>query len=116
MVRSQLILILLLGLVGFEGVGRHMIPVAAVDDHRLLDPEAAGGAGRVHGGVAAAVDGYSSSQLGWRQALLLGQAGLLEEAHRIEDLARLAGRNIDPLGQMGTDGHKDGVKAPRHAP
>jgi hypothetical protein len=42
----------------------------------------------------------------------LGQARLLEEAHRIEDLARLAGRNIDPLGQMGADGHEDGVKAP----
>ncbi|MNJ54148.1 hypothetical protein D3C77_495780 [compost metagenome] len=89
-----------------------MIPVAAVDDHRLFHTEATGGTGRVHGGVAAAVDGYSPSQSGGRQALLFGEARLFEEAHRIEDLARFPGRNIDPLGQMGTDGHKDGVKAP----
>lgn len=103
---------LLLGLVSLEGVGRHMIPVAAVDDHRLLHSEAAGGAGRIHGGVAATIDGYPAPQFGKRQPLLFGQARLLEKAHRIEDLARLPGRNIDPLGQMGTDGHKDGVKAP----
>ncbi|MNM38084.1 hypothetical protein D3C81_488320 [compost metagenome] len=89
-----------------------MVPVATVDDHRLLDPEAAGCTGRIHSGVAAAVDRHSPPQFGGRQALLFGQTGLFEETHRIEDLARLAGRNIDPLGQMGTDGHKDSIKVP----
>ncbi|MNU69552.1 hypothetical protein D3C71_589390 [compost metagenome] len=103
---------LLLGLVGFKGVGGHVVPVATVDDHRLLDPEAAGCTGRIHSGVAAAVDRHSPPQFGGRQALLFGQTGLFEETHRIEDLARFPGRNIDPLGQMGADSHKNGVKAP----
>ena len=43
---------------------------------------------------------------------LFSSARLACSAHRIEDLARVPGRNIDLLGQMGADGHKDGVKAP----
>ncbi|MNH17491.1 hypothetical protein D3C79_771650 [compost metagenome] len=89
-----------------------MVPVAAIDEHRLFNPETASSTGRVHGGVTTAVDSHPPPQFGGRQALLLGQTGLFEETHRIKDLARLPGRNIDPLGQMGADGHKDGVKAP----
>ena len=89
-----------------------MVAIAAVDDHRLFNAQTAGGAGRIHGGIAAAVDGYPPSQFGRRQAFLFGQTGLFEKTHRIEDLARFPGRNVDPLGQMGADGHKDGVKAP----
>ncbi|MNK95148.1 hypothetical protein D3C87_1153730 [compost metagenome] len=89
-----------------------MIPVAAVDDHRLLYPEAAGGASRIHGGIATTINRHPPPQSGGRQALLFGQTGLLEETHRIEDLVRLPSRNIDPLGQVGTDRHEDGVKAP----
>ena len=60
-----------------------MVPVAAVDDHRLLPPEATSGTGRIHGGVAAAVDGHPPSQF-WRwHSLLFGQTGLFEETHRI---------------------------------
>ena len=46
-----------LGVGRFFLVGRHLGPGAPVDDERVVRAQAAGGAGRVHRGVAAAVDG-----------------------------------------------------------
>ncbi len=93
-------------------MGRHVVAIPPVDDHRLLGAEPTRGAGRIHGGVAAAINGDAPPQLWGPQPLLLGQTRLLEKAHRIEDAPGLAGRDIDPLGQVGADGHEDGIKAP----
>ena len=45
---------LLLGVVNLLGAGRHFLARAAIDDHGRLGAEAFGGAGGVHGDVAAA--------------------------------------------------------------
>ena len=49
-------------LVGLERVRRHVLAVAAVDDQGFLGAQAPGGAGRVHRGVAAAVDDDAAAE------------------------------------------------------
>ena len=46
----------------FEIVGRHMLPVTAVDDHGLFSAHALGGARRIHCRVTAAINGHAAAQ------------------------------------------------------
>ena len=89
-------------------MGRHVRPVAAIDDQRLLGAEAPGGARGVHRGVAAAIDHDAAAE----QRRLAG-LDVAQQRHRVEHLDRVARRDVDVLGEMGADRDEDGVEAAR---
>ncbi len=80
--------------------------IAAVDDKRLLGAEASGGAGRVHRGVAAAVNDHTAAEDGFAAA-----ADLAQHRDRVENLGGLAGRDLGVLRDVGADGDEHGVEA-----
>ncbi len=101
---------LLQRLLELEIVRRHFLARAAIDDNRLGGAEPAGGAGGVERGVAAAVDDDFAAEQ--RRPLALHRA---QEAHRVEDPRRPAGRDIGAPGDMGPDGEERRVEAaPAH--
>ena len=84
----------------------HLLACAPVDDERVVRAQAAGHAGGVHGGVAAAVDGDAPSD---HRPLTRGDAA--QERHRVHDRPRVLGRDVDPLGQVRAHGHEGRVEA-----
>ncbi len=76
------------GVVDLLVVCRHAVAGPAVDDDGVGRPQPTGGAGRVHGRVAAAVDGHAAPEGG--SGVLLD---LAQERHGVEDVARVAGRD-----------------------
>ena len=96
---------LALGVLGLLLVGRHLLAGAAVDDQRLVGAEPPGDAGRVHRGVAAAVDRHPAADHG---PLAGGDAA--QERQRVHDRPRVHGRDVDPLGQVRADGDEDRVE------
>ena len=97
---------LLLGLSNLELVSGHAVAITAVDDHRVGGAEALGGAGRVHRGVAAAVD----DDLAAEQRLLVG-LHRLEHRDGVEDARGLAGRDVGVLADVGADREERRVEA-----
>ena len=83
---------------------RHVRPVAPVDDQRLVT-EPHGDAGGIHRRVAAAVDGHPAPHL-----RCVAHLDVLQEAHRIQDLAGVAGGDVGPLRQMRADGDEHRVE------
>jgi hypothetical protein len=69
-----------------EVVRGHLVAGAAVDDDRLFGAEPLGGAGRVDGGVAAAVDDDLAAE---HRLVFLG-LDVVQVGDRVEDLGRLA--------------------------
>jgi hypothetical protein len=96
-----------LGLLGLEVVGRHLLAGATVDDHCLVDPQALGRARDVHRRVAAAIDDDPPAKL----RRLGAGFHLAQHRDRIEDLAGGMGRYGGALRQMGADRDEDGVEA-----
>jgi hypothetical protein len=70
-------------------VCRHLLAGAAVDHDGFGRAEAAGGAGGVHGGVAAAVDRDPPAEQGRFSVFHIVQHG-----HRVHDPGRIAGRDV----------------------
>ena len=104
----------LLGVVDFLGAGRHFLAGAAIDDHGGLGAQAFGGAGGVHGDVAAADDG---------DALALEHRGVgpreLVGGHQVHageilvggiDALEVLARHIHEDRQAGAVGDEDGVE------
>ena len=91
---------------GFLFVGGHLLASAAVDDDRVLGAEAAGHAGGVHRGVAAAVDGHVAPD---RRPFAGGDVA--KKRHRVHHRAGVTGGNVDSFGQMRTDRDEHRVKA-----
>ena len=96
----------LLGFGRFEIVGGHFLPRPAVDDHGFIDAQPLGGAGRIHGRIAATVNNDPAAQLRRFGARL----HVMQYAGGVENFTGGVGRNIDPLGQMSADGDKDSVE------
>jgi len=86
-------------------MGRHVLAVPAVDDHGLAGAESLGHPGRVHGRVAAPIDRHSSAQ-----SRRLPGLHTLQETDGVENLPRIPGRNVHPLGEVGANGHENGVE------
>ena len=97
---------LALRLLTLLGVGRHLLGGAAVDDDGLLGTQSLGHPSGVHGGVAATVDGHATTDEG-----LLASGDVVQEADCVDHAGGIHGRDVDALGQVGTDGHEDGVEA-----
>ena len=87
-------------------VRRHLLAGAAVDDDRVVGPEAAGDARGIHGRVAAAVDGDPAGQrrLGARR-------GAAQELHGVDDPGGVLVGDVDPGREVGADRHERGVEA-----
>ena len=92
--------------VGLVLVGRHLRARAAVDDQRLLGAHAPGDARGVHGGVAAAVDGDAPAD-----PRPLAELDAAQERDGVDDPARVARGDVDPLREVRADGDEDGVEA-----
>src|SRR5690606_28174776 len=63
-------------------------------------------AGRVHGCVAAAVDGDATTD-----DRPSAGSDVAQEAHGVDAAAGVGGGDLDPLGQVRPDGHEDRVEA-----
>src|SRR6056297_4153791 len=96
----------LLGVGSLEGVGRHVLPVAPVHDERLVRAQAARHPGRIHGGVAAAVDRDAPAEPRRTAAV-----DVTQERDGVHDPAGVPGRYVDALAEMGADGDENGVEA-----
>ena len=97
---------LALGVLGLLLVGRHLLAGAPVDDQRLVRAQPAGDPGGVHRRVAAAVDRDAAAD---HRPLAGGDAA--QERHRVHDRPGVAGRDVDPLGQVRADRDEDRVEA-----
>ena len=73
-------------------VRRHLLPRAAVDDHRLLGAQSPRRARRVHRGVPAAVDGHPAAD----DRALAGRHAA-QERDRVDDRPGVHGGNVHPL-------------------
>ncbi len=87
-------------------VRRHLLAGAPVDDDRLFGAEPARHPGRVHRGVAAAVDRDPLADVG-----RLAGGHVAQEADGVEDRPRITRRNVDPLGQVRADRDEHGIEA-----
>ena len=90
--------------VGLECVRRHVRAVAPIDDHRFRGAEPACHPGRVHGGVASAIDRHAAKL---RRLVALDVA---QETDRVEHLAGIARRDLGTLGQVRADCDEAGIK------
>ena len=86
------------GLLGLLLVGRHLRAGAPVDDDGVFGAEAAGHPGGVHRGVAAAVHRDVAPDLGRSP-----EATLRRNDTASIIAARVLGRDVDTLGQVGAD-------------
>jgi hypothetical protein len=96
------------GVRGFFLVRGHLRAGAPVDDHRVLGPQSPGYPGRVHRGVAAAV--HRDPPADHRP---LARGDVPQERHRVDDLARVPGRDVHVLGQVRADGDEHRVEPAR---
>ena len=96
---------LALGLVELLLVGGHLGLGAAVDDHRVLGAQTAGGAGGVHGGVPAAVDGDAAAD-----DRLVAAGHVAQEVDGVDHVPGVDAGDLDAARQMGADGDEDGVE------
>ncbi len=87
-------------------MGRHLGAGTAVDDERVVRAQTACYPRGVHRGVAAAVD---CDALPDQRPLTRGDT--TQERHRVHDPARVFGRDLNTLGQVGAHRDEDGVKA-----
>ena len=87
-----------LGFGGLLLVRGHLGPGTPVDDQRVLGAEPPGGAGRVHRGVPAAVDGDPAAQ-----HRMPARGDFAQERHRVHDPAGVVGRDVHVLGQVRAD-------------
>ena len=94
-------------LIGLEGMGRHMGPVAVVNDQRLFGTEALRRARGIHRGVAAAVHHDPPAEM-----RPVARADLMQQAYGVEYAGCVARRDIDVLGDMGPDRREDGLEPP----
>ncbi len=97
---------LLLGLGDLLVVGRHPVAGAPVDDHGVGGAQATGGAGRVDGGVAAAVDRDPAAQ---QRPLALLEA--VQQGDRVDHASGRGGGQVGALAELRADGQDDGVPA-----
>ena len=88
-------------------VGRHPVPGAAVEDDGVGGPQATGRAGRVDRGVPAAVDDHPSAEPG-----CVARGHAVQQCQGVHHPRRVAGRDVDPTGQLGPDSQEDGVVVP----
>ena len=95
-----------LGVLGLVEMGGHLLAGPPVDDQRLVRTHPAGDPRGVHRRVAAAVDRHAPPDHG---PLAGGDAA--QERHRVHDAARIAGRDVHPLGEVCADGDEDRVES-----
>ena len=100
---------LLEGLLELGLVRGHPVAGAAVDDDRLVRAQPLGGAGGVHRGVAAAVDGDPPAQQRRAGGPILHVA---QQRDRVDDLAPPSRRGRRRGWRAGADGQEDGVETP----
>ncbi len=89
-------------------VGGHALAVSPIDNDGVGRPEAPGGTRGVERRVAAAVDGNPPTE---QRRITRGH--LMEERHRVDDLGRVPGGNVDSPANLGTDRQKDRVELTR---
>ena len=95
------------GLFHLFGVGRHLFLGAAVRHVDFFIAQAHTGAGRVHGGVAAADDYHLVGQ-----ATLVTQVDLAEEGDDVADLGKVIfAFDFELVAQMGPDAQEKGLEA-----
>ena len=97
-----------LGVLRLLLVGGHLGPGAPVDDQRVVGAEPPGDPGRVHRGVAAAVDGHAAAD---HRPLAL--RGAVQERQGVKDPGGIARGDVHTLGQMRSDRHEHRVEAAR---
>ena len=95
-----------LGVLGLLEMGGHLLAGPPVDDQRLVRAHPAGDPGGVHRRVAAAVDRHAPAD---HRPLAGGDAA--QERHRVDDPAGVAGRDVDPLGEVRADRDEDRVES-----
>src|SRR3954463_9876707 len=96
------------GFVGLEGMCRHLLPGASVDDE-WFSPQPSRRPGRIHRGVAAAINCDSPTDVRRRGTLL--DAG--KKLQGVVDLAGIARRDVLPPTEVRADRKKDGVETAR---
>ena len=94
------------GVLHLLDVGGHALPGPPVDDDGVFGAEPSGRAGRVHGGVAAAVDHHATSENGW-----LALLGVMQQRDGVEDARRVSGGDVGVLGPLGAHGEERGIEA-----
>jgi len=91
-----------LGLVEMRG---HLLAGPPVDDQRLVRAHSARDPGGVHRGVSATVDRHAPAD---HRPLAGGDAA--QERDGVDDASGIAGRDVDPLGEVCADGDEDRVE------
>ena len=95
-----------LGLLDLPDVGRHLVPRPAVDHLHLLRAQPHRGAGRVHGGVAAAQD-----QHGVADVDLLAQRDLPQEDDGVHGARKVFSRDAERPPDVSADADEGGLEA-----
>ena len=94
--------------VGFEIMGRHLFPGAAVDDHRF-GAQAPCRARGIHRGITTAVDRNAPADF----RRLATVFGLLEKLQRVVDRPRITRRDVVSFAQVRANGQEHRVEGSR---
>ncbi len=97
------------GLLHLLGVGGHLRPGAPVGDVHLLAPQPDAGAGRVHGGIAAADDDHLAAGI-----LFFNEIDVPQEGNDVVHLGKVGFTlDLELVAQVGPDAHEEGLVALR---